>query len=262
MRINKFTEKSSIWFPLPYKKEDITFQSLSHNEDQHRSIFNDFEGKNYRFASYKLFLDLNINHVSRKYETILFLVKEVGAITTGLMLTFKLILSRWQHHAHDKIVAETMLYERDKPVPTDATKIEYTEARSLKTGSLIIMGVGQRPCKVTAKPGAHGSSHITITAKDVFTDEYYAETFLKSVMFPKPIISETEGTVISYDYNGVLKMIMLDGDTREDLTLPSEAHLTYIATRIKQILDNSQQDCIVTIQRWGDTEQIVAVREG
>ena len=53
---------------------------------------------------------------------------------------------------------------------------------------------------------------------------------------------------------------MPDGDIREDLKLPSEAHLTHIATRIKRILDTPQQECIVTVQKWGDTEQVVAVR--
>ena len=69
--------------------------------------------------------------MSRKYETLLFLVKEVGAITTGLMLTFKFILSHWQHYAHDQKLAETLLYERDKT--------EFVEARYLKIGSLIVM---------------------------------------------------------------------------------------------------------------------------
>ena len=66
------------------------------------------------------------------------------------MIIFKFILSRWQHHAHDQKLAETLLHERDKTVPTDDTKIEYAEVRSLKIGSLIVMREKQYPCKVTA----------------------------------------------------------------------------------------------------------------
>ena len=41
---------------------------------------------------------------------------------------------------------------------------------------------------------------------------------------------------------------MPDGGIREDLKLPSEAHLTHIAARIKQILDTTpQQECSVTV---------------
>ena len=65
------------------------------NEVQHRSIWNDYEGGLYKFASYEIFLDNNMNSISRKYETMLTLIGETGSIHTGLMLIFGIILSRW-----------------------------------------------------------------------------------------------------------------------------------------------------------------------
>ena len=154
------------------------------------------------------------------------------------MIIFKFILSRWQHYAHDQKLAETLLHERDKTEHTDATKIEYAEARSLKIDSLIVMGEEQYPCKVNARsiaePREHSSDQVMITAKDVFTDVQYVGTFLKSDVIARPVITETEGTATSYNnVNGVLKTMMPDGGIREDLKLPSEAHLAQIATRIK-----------------------------
>ena len=133
----------------------------------------------------------------------------------------------------------------------------------MKPGSLIIMKE-QFPCKVTAfstaKPGKHGSAKAMITAKDVFTDKQYDETFGSGDMIPRPIIKKTEVTCIGIDEDGVLQLIMPDGNLKEDLTLPTETHLVDIAEKIKSIVD-AGKECLVTIQSWGDREQVVAVRE-
>ena len=146
-----------------------------------------------------------------------------------------------------------------------ALNTELAEAGRMKPGSLIIMKE-QFPCKVTAfstaKPGKHGSAKAMITAKDVFTDKQYDETFGTGDMIPRPIISKTEVTCICYDDDGVLQLMMPDGDIKEDLNLPTESHLSDIATKIKQIVDAGTKECLVTYQKWGDREQVVAVREG
>lgn len=146
-----------------------------------------------------------------------------------------------------------------------ALNTELAEAGRMKPGSLIIMKE-QFPCKVTAfstaKPGKHGSAKAMITAKDVFTDKQYDETFGTGDMIPRPIVTKTEVTCICYDDDGVLQLMMPDGDIKEDLNLPTESHLTDIATKIKQIVDAATKECLVTYQKWGDREQVVAVREG
>ena len=146
-----------------------------------------------------------------------------------------------------------------------ALNTELAEAGRMKPGSLIIMKE-QFPCKVTAfstaKPGKHGSAKAMITAKDVFTDKQYDETFGTGDMIPRPIVTKTEVTCICYDDDGVLQLMMPDGDIKEDLNLPTESHLSDIATKIKQIVDAATKECLVTYQKWGDREQVVSVREG
>ena len=146
-----------------------------------------------------------------------------------------------------------------------ALNTELAEAGRMKPGSLIIMKE-MFPCKVTAfstaKPGKHGSAKAMITAKDVFTDKQYDETFGTGDMIPRPIVTKTEVTCICYDDDGVLQLMMPDGDIKEDLNLPTESHLSDIAVKIKQIVDAATKECLVTFQKWGDREQVVAVREG
>ena len=130
-----------------------------------------------------------------------------------------------------------------------ALNTELAEAGRMKPGSLIIMKE-QFPCKVTAfstaKPGKHGSAKAMITAKDVFTDKQYDETFGTGDMIPRPIVTKTEVTCICYDDDGVLQLMMPDGDIKEDLNLPTESHLTDIANKIKQIVDAGTKECLVT----------------
>merc|ERR1712156_510496 len=99
----------------------------------------------------------------------------------------------------------------------------------------------QWPCKVTAfstaKPGKHGSAKAMITAKDIFTDKQYDETFGTGDMIP-------------------------EGELKEDLNFPTEAHLSELRGKIITIVDAGEKECLVQIQKYGDREQIVAVREG
>ena len=130
-----------------------------------------------------------------------------------------------------------------------ALNTELAEAGRMKPGSLIIMKE-QWPCKVTAfstaKPGKHGSAKAMITAKDVFTDKQYDETFGTGDMIPRPIVTKSEVTGLSYDDEGLLVLMMNDGELKEDLNLPTEAHLSDIATGIKRIIDAGTKECLVT----------------
>ena len=145
-----------------------------------------------------------------------------------------------------------------------ALNTELAEAGRMKPGSLIMMKE-QFPCKVTAfstaKPGKHGSAKAMITAKDVFTDKQYEETFGTGDMIPRPIISKTEVTCIDIE-DDYLQLMMADGDLKQDLTLPTEAHLADVKANIQRIMEAGNKECLVTFQTWGDRQQVVAVREG
>ena len=117
---------------------------------------------------------------------------------------------------------------------------ELKEAGRMKPGSLIIMK-DLFPCKVTsfstAKTGKHGAAKAMVTAKDIFTDKQYEETFATGDMIPAPLVSKTEVTAITYDHDGALTLITHDSRLKEDMNLPTEAHLSDIAANIRRILD-------------------------
>ena len=144
---------------------------------------------------------------------------------------------------------------------------ELADAGRMKPGSLIMMKE-TFPCKVTsfstAKPGKHGSAKAMITAKDIFTDKQYEETFGTGDMIPRPLVIKTEVTCIdcNYDDDNKLTLMMPDGELLEHLNLPDAAHLDDVKPRMKAILEAGTKECLLMIQRWGTREQIVACREG
>ena len=149
-----------------------------------------------------------------------------------------------------------------------ALNTELAEAGRMKPGSLIIMK-DTYPCKVTAfstaKPGKHGSAKAMITAKDIFTEKQYDETFGTGDMIPRPIIKKTVYNcidVIEDDNDALTLMGVDDGEMKEDLKLPTEAHLKDVADRIKAIVAAGNKECLVTVQAWGEREQVCDVREG
>ena len=145
-----------------------------------------------------------------------------------------------------------------------ASNVELAEAGRMKPGSLIMLK-GEFPCKVTAfstaKPGKHGSAKAMITGKDIFTDKQYEETFGTGDMIPRPIVVKTEYTCLSVD-GDFLQCLTPSGEMKEDVKLPTEAHLLDVAKRIPEIIEAGTKECLVTVQRWGDREQVVGVREG
>ena len=141
---------------------------------------------------------------------------------------------------------------------------ELAEAGRMKPGSLIMLK-GEFPCKVTAfstaKPGKHGSAKAMITGKDIFTDKQYEETFGTGDMIPRPIVSKLEYSCLSVD-GDFLQLLTQAGEMKEDVKLPTKAHLVEIAKKIQEILEAGTKECLVTVQTWGDKQQVVGVREG
>ena len=143
---------------------------------------------------------------------------------------------------------------------------ELAEAGRMKPGSLIIMK-DTFPCRVTAfstaKPGKHGSAKAMITAKDIFTDKQYDETFGTGDMIPRPLIKKTEYNMLDIDESdGNVTLMSMEGEMKEDVNLPSEAHLKDVVDRIRAIFEAQAKECLVTVQAWGEREQICAAREG
>ena len=146
-----------------------------------------------------------------------------------------------------------------------AANITLVEAGRRKPGSLLMMK-GEFPCKVvsfsTAKPGKHGSAKAMITGKDIFTDKQYEETFGTGDMIQAPVVSNTEYTCIDCTPEGVLQLLSADGNMKEDVSLPTASHLKDLEKQLRSILEEGKKEALVRIQKWGDIEQMIAVREG
>ena len=144
--------------------------------------------------------------------------------------------------------------------------ITFVEAGRRKPGSLLMMK-GEFPCKVvsfsTAKPGKHGSAKAMITGKDIFTDKQYEETFGTGDQIPAPVVVNTEYTCIDIDEDGVLMLMDPNGEMKEDVSLPlNRDHLKDQCKLAREIIKAEKKALLVRIQKWGDLEQVVGVREG
>ena len=144
--------------------------------------------------------------------------------------------------------------------------ITLEEAGRMMPGKVLMMK-NVFPCKVTgfatAKPGKHGSAKAMVTAKDIFTDKQYEETFGTGDMIPAPIVTKQEYTCLDMDRDdGTLTLMDAAGEMKEDLNLPEASHMADIVKDIKRIIDAQKKECLVTVQKWGEKEMVYSVREG
>ena len=150
-------------------------------------------------------------------------------------------------------------------VDAGASNTYLAEAGRMKPGSLLMMKT-EFPCKVvnfsTAKPGKHGSAKAMIMGKDIYTDRQYEETFGTGDMIPAPVVTKTEYTCLDCDPSDVLTLLTAEGETKEDLNLPTAEHLKDVSKNIKDILEAGVKECLVTVQKWGERELVTACREG
>ena len=150
-------------------------------------------------------------------------------------------------------------------VDSGASNTSLVDAGRMKPGTLLMMK-GEFPCRViafsTAKPGKHGSAKAMITGKDIYTDKQYEETFGTGDMIPAPNVVKTEYNCLDCDPSDMLTLLTDTGDTKEDMNLPTAEHLKDVCKKIKEILEAGKKECLVTVQKWGDREQVTAVREG
>ncbi len=103
-----------------------------------------------------------------------------------------------------------------------SANITLVEAGRKKPGSLLMMK-GEFPCKVTALS----------TAKPLDRDD-----------------------------SGVLQLLTPEGEMKEDVSLPKEAHLKDLEKLVREILAAGKRECLIVVQKWGEMEQMIAVREG
>ena len=145
--------------------------------------------------------------------------------------------------------------------------ITLEEAGRMMPGKVLMMK-DVFPCKVTAfataKPGKHGSAKAMVTAKDIFTDKQYEETFGTGDMIPAPIVTKQEYQLLDLDEDegNLTLMDLASGEMKEDLNLPTANHMSDVCKEIKRIQAAQKKECLVTIQTWGDKQAVYSVREG
>ena len=49
---------------------------------------------------------------------------------------------------------------------------------------------------------------------------------------------------------------------KEDVSLPTAAHLNDLEKLLRSILAAGKREALVTCQKWGELEQMISVREG
>ena len=81
-------------------------------------------------------------------------------------------------------------------------------------------------------------------------------------MIQAPVVSNPEYTCIDCTPEGVLQLLSADGNMKEDVSLPSASHLKDLEKQLRSILEEGKKEALVRIQKWGDIEQMIAVREG
>ena len=144
-----------------------------------------------------------------------------------------------------------------------ASMCEKTDTNRLKPGSLVM--IKGFPCKVTdtttAKPGKHGSAKVILKGKDILTDKVYDCTFHAGDMVDAPIVKRVEYTLLNID-DETLSLMDAVGEVKEDVNLPSMAHLKAKKDLIIEIFEKGTKECLITVLATLGKEQVVDVREG
>ena len=113
--------------PLPeFAKKTETFYSIVSDDVQQQSLCYEYDGGCFKFSSFDISVDENINHITRKYDTILSVVKDIGSIKVGAIFLLSLFTFFPMKYARDKALANALFYENfSKP---DANRSDNEKA--------------------------------------------------------------------------------------------------------------------------------------
>jgi translation initiation factor 5A len=123
-----------------------------------------------------------------------------------------------------------------------------------KNGFIVIKG---RPCKVvdvsTSKTGKHGHAKCNFTGVDIFTGKKYEDMTPSSHNMDVPNIARTEYTLVDVNEEGFVTLMMENGDTREDLTLPKGTdEAEKLAEQIKTQFADGQELVVSVLKAMGE----------
>ena len=81
-------------------------------------------------------------------------------------------------------------------------------------------------------------------------------------MIQAPVVTKTEYNCLDLEENGTLQLLTPEGEMKEDISLPTASHLSHLEKVLRTILDAGKKEALVVVQKWGNLEQMVQVREG
>eukprot|EP00892_Ulva_mutabilis_P011259 jgi/Ulvmu1/8505/UM044_0039.1 len=136
--------------------------------------------------------------------------------------------------------------------PNEAGKIR-------KGGHLVIRG---RPCKVvevsTSKTGKHGHAKCNFTATDIFTGKKLEDMCPSTHNVDVPNVVRTDFSLLDINEDGFVTLMMDNGDTREDLALPSQTDDdNKLSDQMRKDFEDGKE-LVISVLKAMDEEKIIA----
>eukprot|EP01026_Neomeris_dumetosa_P010028 TRINITY_DN13639_c0_g1_i1.p3 TRINITY_DN13639_c0_g1~~TRINITY_DN13639_c0_g1_i1.p3 ORF type:complete len:164 (-),score=25.87 TRINITY_DN13639_c0_g1_i1:452-943(-) len=135
-------------------------------------------------------------------------------------------------------------------------------AGSIRKGGFISMK--GRPCKVvdvsTSKTGKHGHAKCNFVGQDIFTMKKYEEIVPGHANCDVPNITRKEYSLIDISEDGYVSLMTESGDTRDDLTLPSQTDEDVkLADQLKNDFEEGKELVVTVLGAMGE-EKIISVK--
>lgn len=153
--------------------------------------------------------------------------------------------------------------ETFEAVGADAEKTYPIRAGEVKKG-MVVMLKGF-PCKVvemtTSKTGKHGHAKANITGVDIFTGRKCQDISPTSHNMMAPFVTVKNYQLSDISEDGYVTLMTEEGDTREDLKLPtSDSADPELGKKIQDIFNEGSKDVYVVVTKAMDTESITSFR--
>merc|ERR1712093_62452 len=165
-----------------------------------------------------------------------------------------------------------MAAEDDEPTfdSTDsgASHVYPQQAGELRKGSHVM--IKGHPCKVseisTSKTGKHGHAKAHIVALDIFTGKKYEDLCPTSHNVSVPFVKREEYTLMDIGGDGTVSLLDGDGNSKEDLNLPTIVKVGEATDADKKVAEQMQADLdagksvtVIVLKACGE-EKIIDIR--
>nr|AZL94372.1 putative N-acetyl-beta glucosaminidase [Nephromyces sp. MMRI] len=138
------------------------------------------------------------------------------------------------------------------------------QAGGIKKGTHVMLK--DHPCKVvdysTSKTGKHGHAKAHIIGLDIFTGRKYEDICPTSHNMLVPVVKRMEIQLIDVTSDGYCSLLMENGETKDDLTLPRDSDGAYddVAKNILNLFEGGKGVLVTVLSACG-MEKIVASKE-